>query len=216
MRLAQKHARVSTTAKDWLFTLFISVHCIVGCGGQVGTDTTGGTTSETNGGVQSVPMNHRPTDTGCPKQRGAGTPNANKQEYDQCAQDSDCAAGINGRCLWFHLSSCSYDSCFSDSDCADDRPCECRKSEADTTANYCVTMGGNCRIDSDCGASRFCSPSQVLTDCLCFSSEQCGQGYFCRTPQDSCLNDSDCDASSICAYSLQSNHWTCATCSLPY
>lgn len=166
------------------------------------------------GGTQSVPAKHRPSDTACPEQRGAGDTFPNPSPGGECAQDSDCTAGINGRCLAeagidIDVVSCSYDTCFSDSDCSDNRPCECRQSETDSAANYCVVTGGNCRIDSDCGPGGFCSPS-LLGDYCGFDSS-IGEGYFCHTPQDSCLNDSDCDSASICAYSLQISHFTCVT-----
>ncbi len=202
-----KHAQTVTVMKDWPILLLVSFYCVVACGGDVTTNTTGRDTTGTTGGAQAVPENHRSADTTCPEQRGAGNANGYNQEVgDACAQDSDCTAGTNGRCLWFHGSYCSYDTCFSDSDCPNNEPCQCRPSDSDSAANFCA--GGNCRVDSDCGADGFCSPSLVGNICG-YDTSVIGSGYFCHTPQDSCRNDSDCDSSSICLYSLQSNQWTC-------
>ena len=197
-------ARVSVIQSLTLATCLVSLGLIASCGGA------------SDPSVQGIPKNHRPAAMACPEQRGAGTTVANPQSYNECAQDSNCTTGIDGRCLGFKgTSSCSYDTCFSDSDCPDNQPCECRPSAADTAANYCVTTGGNCRVDSDCGPDGFCSPSLVGTGCG-WDQSVSGDGYFCRTPQDSCLNDSDCDTSSTCAFDIGSNHWTCILCSIGY
>ena len=203
-------AQVLTFAKHWMIAVagLVVLNSAIGCGGNVATDTNGGTKTGTNVGVQSVPAQHRAADTTCPELRAAGTTNANKQDFDECAQDLDCTAGINGRCLWFKRSYCSYDTCFSDSDCLSDQPCECRDSASSSDANSCVA-GGNCRGDADCGPGGFCSPSLVGKACG-YDQSVTGNGYFCHTQQDSCLDDSDCD-SSICAFDLQSTHWICVT-----
>ena len=48
---------------------------------------------------QSTPVNHRSTDTPCSEQRAAGMTFDPEPQDAGCAQDSDCDAGINGRCL---------------------------------------------------------------------------------------------------------------------
>lgn len=115
-----------------------------------------------------VPLVHRSSGSACPQQRA----NANStpacgvagvrvcESFDQCAQDSDCTAGLNGRCsedLGLAVLNCSYDECFADSDC-DAGPCVCRPSTSSSAPNLCYTAG-NCTIDSDCGSGGWCSPS---------------------------------------------------------
>ncbi len=131
-----------------------------------------------------VPLNHRSTGGSCPAQRGSGPLDCGCSGTDggcscvqgACSQDSDCSAGINGRCqvaaaLLFSVG-CSYDACFDDSDCPDKVPCDCRASATDTGANHCLT-GSNCRTDADCGPGGYCSPSLVDTFCSCQSTAYC-------------------------------------------
>jgi Cys-rich repeat protein len=66
-------------------------------------------------------------------------------------------------------------------------------------------MPGNCRVDSDCGAGGYCSPSR--------GSNGCGyvEGYYCHTRADLCVNDSDCAGGNMtCAWSATSGRWECA------
>jgi len=190
-------------------------------GGSTGANVAGTAAGGSSSGTNSVPKNHRSQDVACPEQRGAGL--AGAYPGNECTQDSDCTAGINGRCISTGgplggSIVCSYDTCFSDSDCSDHVPCICRESTADSAANHCVE-GGNCRIDSNCGSGGFCSPSLVGTLCG-YDQSTTGYGYYCHTPQDSCLNDSDCESasvnsphdSSVCAYNPESTRWSCATC----
>ena len=158
-------------------------------------------------GAIAVPKVHRTLASTCPAQRAVGSLITNPQTWDQCSQDADCVDGTNGRCLWFKRGDCSYDTCFSDSDCSNAGVCECRSSEADNAANFCVT--GNCRVDSDCGPANFCSPSVVKS--ICGHDASTGFGYFCHTSRDSCVDDSDCGAFEICAYNLPGRRWTCIT-----
>jgi hypothetical protein len=219
-----------------LLLLLISFHCVVACGGDVATNTVGsvttgttggnqavGATSGANGGAQSVPANHRPTEITCPEQRGAGDASGHSQEIgDPCGQDSDCTAGMNGRCLWFHISYCSYDTCFSDSDCPNNLVCECRQSASSSVANVCMA-DGDCRVDSDCGPGGFCSPSLAGSDCVCLQctssacsdTTSCGHGYFCHTQQDTCVNDSDCNGAT-CVYDMSSKRWGCSSLSCAF
>jgi hypothetical protein len=65
---------------------------------------------------------------------------------------------------------------------------------------------GNCRIDADCGAGGYCSPSA--------GSDSCGGlgGYYCHTPKDSCINDTDCSSNNpgqVCTFSTTDAHWEC-------
>jgi hypothetical protein len=193
-------------------------------------------------GDAEVPLHHRPTPTCCPAQRGPGGPN---QPYPPdlasylppdaggCTSDSQCTAGVNGRCFPFGglvgPGGCSYDECFTDSNCGSKTPCLCRSSSTDNTANAC-DPGGNCAVDSDCGPGGYCSPSPQgapgsVNDC--YGSFP----YFCHTASDLCINDADCtlldeetDAATtspvpayVCAYNAQDNQWVCtkAYCALP-
>ena len=200
-----------------------------------------------------VPLNHRPSGASCPAQRGPGSTTADACSADGgpsvaaidgprlCASDGDCAAGTNGRCFLNGGpvtdcgTRCSYDACASDQDCPGNEPCECRASAADPSANSCL-IGGNCRVDSDCGDGEagYCSPSQVSNFCVCPSTalcgdagascyagaqqvscacgDSCGHSYFCHTKSDSCLDDSDCAAGQTCNYDTVDARWDCATC----
>jgi hypothetical protein len=119
-----------------------------------------------------VPQNHRPSTSMCPLKRpasspllpcGCSQPEGGPCPCALCSQDSDCDAGVNGRCgnpegAPFNYPGCSYDQRFSDSDCEAGVPCSCRASASDQLPKHCVT-GGNCRVDGDCGSGGDCSPS---------------------------------------------------------
>lgn len=197
---------------------------LAACGGStVDVNTTGGDggatdaskdSSLTDGGntdghVNRIPKVHRAMGEVCPSMRGSqdgmwgdgGAPG-------DCTRDSDCTMGKNGRCLPgfggpFHLS-CSYDSCATDADCMN-AACICRSSGTDTGPNFCGSSKSNCRVDADCGAGGYCSPSQS-SDAFCFSALS---AYFCHTPQDECTDDSDCGMNQPCSYDPTAMHWKC-------
>jgi hypothetical protein len=238
-----------------------------GSGGGATTVTTGGTTGgpstalhPQDGGVDAVPpadasrdtsvripLLHRPAGSTCPSERAPGALDCRCPGSDggcscvqgNCSQDSDCTAGVNGRCLLanapFLYVGCTYDTCFSDSDCSPQEPCACRASASSTIENYCL-VGSNCRVDTDCGPGGYCSPSQVSGGCDCLSTalcgpdvhcwagdtpvpcvcgDSCGHGYFCHTPQDTCLDDSDCTNWGTCNYDWLNTTWSCSYC-LPW
>jgi hypothetical protein len=67
---------------------------------------------------------------------------------------------------------------------------------------------GNCRIDADCGAGGYCSPSIGVNTCGFLG------GYYCHTPADACINDTDCSQSGsggpqVCTYSTTDGRWEC-------
>jgi hypothetical protein len=200
-----------------------------------------------------VPLTHRATAACCPAERGPGpsaqpypaevgqdlSPNAGP-----CTSDSDCTAGINGRCSFESLvgSACTYDECFTDSQCGSKVPCICRSSSTDNTPNACDFGGrtsagddvrpSNCAVDADCGPGGYCSPSAVPTSALHGAVNVCfgPNPFYCHTASDLCVNDSDClsdagiDAGTTdsyppfaCAYNAQNNRWECTTagCALP-
>ena len=77
-----------------------------------------------------------------------------------CIADSQCTAGMNGRCyIWDSPTilggGCSYDECLTDSDCGAGATCSCRSSSTDSGPNVCVP-GGNCVVDSDCHSGSYC------------------------------------------------------------
>jgi hypothetical protein len=92
-----------------------------------------------------------------------------------------------------------------DTDCATGQACACHGSPYEGgKGNTCT--GGNCRIDGDCGAGGYCSPS--------YSSNNCGSlgGYYCHTPADTCTDDTDCVGTggpAACAYSTTAARWQC-------
>jgi hypothetical protein len=219
---------------------------VISSGGTSGSSGIGEATSY--GGVSGrsggAPLQHRSTSASCPTQRGPGPPG---QPYPYasacaatgcpsafattCASDSECTAGVNGRCFPFEglvgPGGCSYDECFTDSNCGSKIPCLCRISSTDNSANVC-DVAGNCAVDSDCGPGGYCSPSvQIVPNQppnVCWGSAP----YYCHTASDLCINDSDCaplDAGPptpssptyTCAYNPQGNRWECtqAVCALP-
>ena len=194
-------------------------------GGSSGGEVAGAVSGGSSGVRSSVATNHRPEKVACPQERGPGKASVIKD----CSQDSDCTDGTNGRCISPNImgplggSSCSYDRCLSDEDCSANEPCKCRESAALNTPNFCV-VGSNCRIDSDCGAAGFCSPSLFYIDSAIYGTSTSGSGsatfgYFCHTSEDRCMNDSDCENAAPCApgngcgsiacgYSSE-NRWDC-------
>ena len=93
-----------------------------------------------------------------------------------------------------------------DTDCKAGNTCACHGSPyLGGQGNGCVP--GNCRVDADCGAGEYCSPS--------YDPSSCGglAGYYCHTAQDVCLDDSDCSSGpngpQVCIYSTTSSHWEC-------
>jgi hypothetical protein len=133
-----------------------------------------------------VPLIHHPAGSTCPQQRPPGTPTASCTAdagglcpLDGCFQDSDCKMGINGRCVDFGgpaILDCSYDQCFQDTDCDAGQACLCRPSNNDgppSIPNVCAPAG-NCTVDSDCGPSGYCSPSNIgPTACACVTQAPC-------------------------------------------
>jgi hypothetical protein len=100
---------------------------------------------------------------------------------------------------------CTYDACEHDTDCTGET-CACHGSPyMASLGNSCVQ--GNCRIDADCGANGYCSPSE--------DPNSCGGllGYYCHTANDQCIDDSDCASSGVglevCGYSTTTNIWSC-------
>lgn len=187
------------------------------------------------GATARIPKIHRPAGSSCPRQRGPSlkTSEVGQCEFDPnadiaCVKDSDCTADANGRCVagggpacqFF----CTYDMCFYDSDCPCNQPCECRSSASSNEQNLCMTES-NCRVDADCGAGGYCSPSLVRESGGCWDAElcqpdsgsclgchcqaNCGLGYFCHTPNDACIDDSDCKMG-VCAYRIDDNRWRCS------
>jgi len=244
------------------FTLSVALVAVLGCGGRSKETGNGPSSSDTiapvpcdlpglvEAGAASVndagvPQNHRSMPACCPAERGPGP---SGQPYPTCsgvvgtlcpanhattcASDSECTAGVNGRCFpWEGLvgpGGCSYDECFTDSHCGSKTPCLCRSSSTDSNANVC-DVGGNCAVDSDCGSGGYCSPSvQVVpnqTPNACWGSNP----YFCHTESDLCVNDSDCSPLNAgssttpsiptyaCAYNPQNTRWECTqvVCALP-
>jgi len=135
--------------------------------------------------------------------------------------DSQCTAGINGRCMGTgDIVACTYDECAIDSQCKPNELCLCGTSEGTgRTANLCLPS--NCRDDSDCGSGGYCSPTYDTT-CGAFGGVV---GYYCHRAadlcaKDECTNDIDCkgfDAGGgvvgggdgYCAWDTANSKWTC-------
>jgi hypothetical protein len=193
-----------------------------------------------SGGTPRAPKKHRAAGSSCPRERSPGSALGScGAALLHCSSDSECTAGMNGRCVLATAgpgcdSNCSYDGCFSDSNCPSNQPCACRSSASSDVPNTCMT-GGNCRVDADCGAGGYCSPSQTDFACSCPSTalceptkpgegcfvnnvqvsclcgDSCGHGYFCHTPTDTCTDDSDC-SDGTCSYDRTKDRWSCAAC----
>jgi hypothetical protein len=158
-------------------------------------------------GGSRVPVNHRPNDAECVAAAPPGDCNANGggPPGQMCTMDSQCTMGTEGRCNTdgpLPGCLCTYDTCTDDSSCSANELCVCHGS-AYTYGEGNTCMPGNCRVDSDCGAGGYCSPT---------ASGGCGQvsGYYCHTPGDQCVNDSDCGgAGDACTYSTANGIWQC-------
>jgi hypothetical protein len=157
-----------------------------------------------------VPTNHRPDDSQCLQPAPPGDCTGQPGPNAQCADDSQCTMGTEGRCINQNFGgpligcSCTYDSCASDVSCPMSDVCACHGSAySDGAGNVCVPS--NCRVDSDCGPHGYCSPT-AASGC----AEATG-GYYCHTSADECLDDSDCmgGISSVCAWSPGDNRWEC-------
>ena len=162
-----------------------------------------------------VPDNHRLNDAQCATPVAAGGYTCTSDcgqgsAASGCTGDQDCSSGMNGRCIASEFggpagqspSYCTYDACTNDSNCSSGHLCACHGSSyIGRVGNTCVVA--NCRVDADCGASGYCSPSRGTT--------QCGQssltGYYCHTQQDACVNDADC--AGICGYDPTKQSWQC-------
>jgi len=106
-----------------------------------------------------------------------------------CAADSDCLDGVNGRCtLEGPYTVCTYDECFSDADCPAGSRCACGVQPLD---------GNMCRRDhcASCGADE-CA---ISWGCEGHSGGVYGvQSFECYTPDDSCHTDADCASAEFC------------------
>jgi hypothetical protein len=176
-------------------------------------------TADTSAPVSSEPSVHRASAPTCPADRpasGTAQSSALDSGYATCNVDSDCTAGVNGRCFgnghdgW----SCSYDTCSTDGDCASGELCSCRTSwhYGSVGPNRCLPS--NCRVDSDCGPGGFCSPS-VDAGCGSYLGVT---GWYCHKPGDACMNDDDCagfdaglvpGAPPFCGYKQEVGKWAC-------
>jgi hypothetical protein len=193
-----------------------------GSAGTTGGAGTTGSAGSTGGGGSSghVPQKHRAAATTCPSDRPAGTCDTSSPNFPDagtvCRADGDCTGGRNGRCSGggrIYGCQCSYDTCTTDADCAQmGGPCECRPTVQGiiapmiTVTNVC--KDGNCRVDADCGAGGYCSPS--LGSCGNYGGVV---GYYCHTAKDKCVDDADCatQGGGDCRYDPATKAWACAT-----
>jgi hypothetical protein len=161
--------------------------------------------------VGRVPAKHRAAPATCDGVRPATEPtNVPDSGFGQCAKNADCTAGRNGRCVWARAGLvCTYDQCTTDGECGKN-VCECSGGMAATD----VCLGeGNCRVDDDCGAGGYCSPT--LGSCGHYTGYV---GYYCHTAQDECVDDEDCagvDGGGFgrpyCAFERTLGRWRCST-----
>jgi hypothetical protein len=190
-----------------------------GSGGSAsgGVVSSGGATGQYSG---QTPLNHRPSDVQCSTPAAPGDC-LDPPPWATCTTDSDCTAGANGRCIptvggYAPSCVCTHDTCMQDTDCPNGQTCACHGSAYTGLGNTCVS--GNCRVDADCGAGGYCSPSPALGGC----GSDVPAGYYCHTPGDLCIDDSDCTTTNtvstnpdmvpgppVCLYSMTDARWEC-------
>lgn len=113
----------------------------------------------------------------------------------ECRSDAECTAGANGRCLRvsnhgphgpsYEATACSYDACFEDADCEGRQICVCARRAAGEVGTGHACAPGDCAVDADCGAGRYCRRTEV--------------GRFCHLPSDECVEETDCGEGRGCA-----------------
>lgn len=180
-----------------------------------GSSSSSGGSGSSSGGVDAgrVPTNHRPNDSECTAPAAPGNCPGGGGLPGACDADPQCTSGSDGRCIQPSSGvaqgcQCTYDACADDAACPMDQTCACHGSPyTDSQGNTCVA--GNCRVDADCGAGGYCSPSSLMAICGYSLA-----GYYCHTPMDQCTDDSDCSTAqgpAICAYSTATSRWQCET-----
>jgi hypothetical protein len=188
---------------------------VAGCGGGSTLSSDGGGTDASVGGVRpsgmvSTPSMHIPSAPGacapapavnCMVPSGGGS----------CALDSDCTAGLDGRCAFVNNAGCAcgYDACATDADCGVGTACFCRPEYSGVGVAFAPTrcLPSNCRTDADC-TSGYCSPSEDAS-----IASGCGGrplGNYCHTSSDECGVDTDCLGGGTCLYAPEVGHWICA------
>lgn len=160
--------------------------------------------------MPEVPLVHRATADPCPTTRPPGGCTFSGP-LSSCTSDAQCTAGNNGRCTGDPHDGCrcTYDECVTDGDCASGTLCDCRTPGKGLAPgpNRCLTAG--CRLDSDCGAGGYCSPT-LDPSCGAFTGRT---GWYCHTASDTCTNDRECPmdggAGAYCGYHPEVGHWQC-------
>ncbi len=120
----------------------------------------------------------------------------------QCKKDSDCTAGIEGRCVFTgggHAADqlvCTYDGCKVDGDCTGGQLCVC--GAGGSSRNFCTP--GDCHDGADC-ASGSCAASMW--------GKGGAFGRYCHTSRDTCKENSDCKTGEVCAYLGAGSRFEC-------
>jgi hypothetical protein len=121
-----------------------------------------------------------------------------------CATNADCASDAGSFFTTCLHGRCSFDQCLTDADC-DAGVCSCANDYYGGNGAYHsnVCVPASCRLDSDCGAGGFCSPSPGY----------CGSvsGYHCHGNADSCVDETmDCaGCGNACTYSPEVAAFVC-------
>jgi hypothetical protein len=194
--------------------LWISTLVLVACGGRAKTGLAGMVSdasppTDGSGAADTssrVPAMHRATAACLPILVDPDAPcfSIDGGTEGGCTKNSNCTNGLNPRCEVFlprGFCICQYDTCRSDSDChafggVDAGACACN---SNSLTDNCV--GGNCRVDADCGPDGYCSP--VFDAC-----SGAINNYFCHTPKDKCIDDADCPGTS-CSFVPTDSLWAC-------
>jgi hypothetical protein len=171
-----------------------------------GESSDGGSDGASDGPITHAPKEHRPSPTTCTPSTSPGSCPATPPPAGDCKTDADCTAGTNGHCVQagggILLCNCAYDNCVTDGDCTGSGVCACQGSPYQFASNAC-TPQSDCKVDADCGAGGFCSPSQG-TGC-----SNALTGYHCHTSSDECVDTSDCTKADFCAFDTAKKHWAC-------
>ena len=175
----------------------------LGCSSSSSGDTTDGGGGD--GPITHAPKDHRPAPTTCTPSKSPGACPTTPTPAGDCKTDADCTKGTNGHCVasggGFLYCSCAYDTCVSDGDCSGG-VCACQGSPYEIDSNTCSTLG-DCKVDADCGAGGYCSPSQG-TGCSNGLA-----GYHCHGSSDECVDATDCASANFCAFDTTKKHWAC-------
>jgi hypothetical protein len=156
-------------------------------------------------GAPAVPAEHRAVAATCSLSQG--NPETADGAAVSCSSNTDCQAESSlidpPYCLG---KQCRRDQCLVDSDCPSGTLCLCGADAGGgdiIRSNVCIPA--NCRLDSDCGANEYCSPSRGYCGAV--------SGFYCHSSRDTCVDvTTDCACGgNACVYAPTVGHFVCGT-----